>query len=158
MLGFVREVDRDKRMCTVEDDGVMHYGVRLQCVTGSEAGLVIYPSRGAAVLAVRVEQTEQWVVVAASEVEGWRVDAGERSIEMDGEAVIFNGGTVGVTKSDVVTERLNAVERQCNTLLSLLSGITVPPQGGLVFAPIFEGVAALQETRLEDIEDTAVKH
>lgn len=158
LLGKVTEVDTDSRTCTVDDDGVKYYGVRLQCVTGGDRGLVLFPAVGAYVLAARVEKGGQWVVMCASDIEGWRIDIGDRSMEMDGEATVFNGGTVGATKTDVLTQRLNALERQCNSLLTTLSGITVPPEGGLVFAPLFSGITALPETKMEEIEDTAVKH
>lgn len=158
MLGKVTEVDREGRTCTVDDGGAVYYGVRLQCVAGGDRGLVLFPAVGAYVLAVRVENGGQWAVLCASETESWRMDIGDMSVEMDGGAIVFNGGTVGATKTDVLTQRLNALERQCNSLLTTLSGITVPPEGGLAFAPLFSDITALPETKMEEIEDTAVKH
>lgn len=158
LLGTVRDVDSDSRTCTIDDDGVEYYNVALQCITGNETGILVVPAIGAQALALRIEDSDTFAVVAVSEVHSCRIDIGGRSIEIDGNEVRFNDGSVGATRTDKLTEKLNAVENRLNTLLSTLSGIVVPAQGGLVFAPIFAGISPITPTSQSEIEDTKVKH
>lgn len=155
MLAKVTEVDKDSRTCTVDDDGAVYYGVRLQCIAGGNAGLVLFPPVGACVLAVRVEKSEEWAVIAASEIESWRIDAGKRSVELDGGAVVFNGGSLGLIRIDRVMEWMDKVYNDMQSLITLLSSTAVAGNGaplGAVFTP------TTPKPVRDDFEDTAVKH
>lgn len=155
LLGKVTEVDADSRTCTVDDGGAVYYGVRLQCVTGGDRGLVLFPAVGAYVLAVRVEGSGQWAVLCASETESWRMDIGDMSVEMDGGAIVFNGGSLGMVKIDRMVEWMEAVHNDLQALVTLLSTSPVAGGGaplGITFTP------ATPEPVRENFEDTAVKH
>ena len=69
VLGKVVSVDKAERTCVVDDDGVKMYGVRLQCITEGESGVLVRPKVGAMVLIVDIEGTGEYMVVQASEEE-----------------------------------------------------------------------------------------
>lgn len=158
VLGVVKEVDTDRRTCTVDDEGALYYDVRLQCIAGGSVGIVAVPPAGAMVLMLRIENGGEWMITDSSGIESIRIDIGDKSVVMDKDGVVFNDGKIGLAKADNITDKLNALERQYNSLLSILSGITVPPQSGLVFAPLFSSLSPIAPTQRDEIEDSTVKH
>ena len=146
LLGTVMEVDAAGRTCTVDDDGAVYYGVRLQCITGGNAGLLLVPATGASVLAVRMEKSEEWAVIGCDRLESARIDAGGRSIEMGSGGIVLNDGTLGLVKVDALVGWMAKVYTDLTTLASALKAVGVP------FQP-----ATPMPVRT-DFEDTAVKH
>ena len=146
LLGTVRDVDTESRTCTVEDDGALYYGVRLQCITGGTAGLLLVPANGASVLAVRVEKSEDWMVIGCDRLENVRIDVGGKSIGMTSGGIVLNGGELGLVKIDALVGWMAKVYADLNALATALNGV------GLTFRPTTPLPART------DFEDTAVKH
>ena len=69
IMGEVTEVDADARTCTITDDGIEMFGIRLQTITPFDSGLVLYPAIGSVVLAVRIEESDEWVVISSSKID-----------------------------------------------------------------------------------------
>lgn len=159
VLGKVKDIDESTRTCTVEDDGLEMPGIRLQCITDGCKGIVVYPKVGAQALAVCVEGSEEWMVVACSEIDTMRIDVGQSSIEVKDGEIIINGGSVGMTKTDKLTEKINALEKRCNDIVTALQGVTITlaPTGTFPLAPYFT-MSPMTTTPQTDLEDTKIKH
>ena len=66
LLAKVTEVNKGDCTCTLEDDGTEYLSVRLRPVTGENNGIVLHPKIGALALAVKVESTEDWMILFAT--------------------------------------------------------------------------------------------
>ena len=155
VLGRVTDVDAEKRTCTIDDDGVSIYNVRLQSITGGKAGVVMKPKTGSYVVAIDVEGRGDWAVVLTTEVESIEIKIEERSVTMNAEGVIFNGGRHGMVKVDEMTRWMELVHQDLQTLTTLLSTSTVAGNG----APL--GIAFVPKTTKPEqstFEDTTIKH
>ncbi len=155
LLGTVLEVDAAGRTCTVDDDGAVYYNVRLQCVTGGDTGLLLVPAAGASVLAVRVENSEEWMVIGCDRLESARIDVGGSSMEVTSGGIAFNGGTLGLVKIDALVSWMGQVHADLQKLTTLLSISAVAGNGaplGIAFTP------STPEPVRANFEDTAVKH
>lgn len=80
-IAQVKSVDEAECTCVlVDDDGLEFFDVRLRPVTGKNKSFLQIPKEGSFVLAVRVEDTDEWMVVACDEVEKVQILIGEESI------------------------------------------------------------------------------
>lgn len=69
-LAKVKSVNEDECTCVLEDeDGQPFYDVRLRPITGGNRGFVQIPKIGSMVMAVRVEDSEEWTVIACDEID-----------------------------------------------------------------------------------------
>lgn len=146
ILGIVRQVDTEKRTCTVEDDGALYYGVRLQCVTGGKSGILIVPALGASILAARIERSENWMAVSCDRAESLLVVAGDKSIMLQQDGIVFNEGVSGMVRLDELIGWMANVYADLNTLASLLKPLGVP----------FQPTTGIPDR--SRLEDTTVKH
>lgn len=69
LLGSITDIDPIARTCTLNDNGIAYYGVRLQVVTGGSKGVLVLPKDGSSGLAVRIEETDGWMLLACSKIE-----------------------------------------------------------------------------------------
>lgn len=147
MLGTVKYVDKTENTCTVDDDGVEWLGVRLRSITGENNGIVAYPKQGAYVLCVKVEDSEEWAVIKATEYE---------SIQMTIESLVINGGdNGGLLNIDAMISWMQKVYADLQTLKTQLSTWPVAGNGAplaLVFNPTAPNPVK------SDFEDTKIKH
>lgn len=147
MLGTVKDVDKTENTCTVDDDGVEWLGVRLRAVTGDNNGIVAYPKQGAYVLCVKVEDSEDWAVIKATEYE---------SIQMTIESLVINNGdNGGLINIDAMISWMQKVYADLQTLKTQLSTWPVTGNGAplaLVFNPTAPNPVK------SDFEDTKIKH
>lgn len=138
MLGTVKGVDKTENTCTVEDDGVEWLGVRLRAITGDNNGIVAYPKSGAYVLCVKVEDTEEWAVVKATEYE---------SIEMTIESLVINdGNNGGLVKIDAMISWMQKVKTDLTTISTAMQSLGVPV------------VITTGQPVKSDFENTKIKH
>lgn len=155
VLGKVVSVDKAERTCTVDDDGSLMYGVRLQCITEGESGVLVTPKVGAMVLAVDIEGTGDYMVVQASEVEWIEVVLDGYKITADKDEVVFHEGTDGMVKVADMVSWMNKVHDDLTTLTRLLSSSPVAGNGnplGITFTPTTPVVTK------SDFEDVKIKH
>ena len=80
-------------------------------------------------------------------------------VEVKSDNIEINGGKFGgLVKSEVVADKISALEKKVNQLITILSGITVPSEG-LTFAPIFAGVLQLSPlSQKDDFENKKITH
>jgi hypothetical protein len=83
-------------------------------------------------------------------------------VEMKVEDKIeINGGkNDGLVKVKELTQKLNSLENQFNTLLNTLQNVNVAlaPSGTFPFLPIFSAIQPVQITDKSDIENDKIKH
>ena len=111
VLGTIADVDEASRTCTLDDDGVPMTGVRLQAVTGGDKGVLIVPKNGALALAVRVEESEDWMLIDCSEIDKISIVIGGSTVELTNGLTQFNGGKLGgLVKIKELEENLNSLK------------------------------------------------
>jgi len=68
-IAQVKSVDETNATCTlVDEDGQEYFEVRLRPVLSGNKGMILVPKVGTYVLAIRVEDDDDWMVVAADEI------------------------------------------------------------------------------------------
>ena len=113
---------------------------------GGMGALCIYPKPGTTCLVGIVEgQETDAFLISANEV----------------DEIVLNGGTLGgLVKVGELTERLNLIEKDINSLKQKLSGWTpVPNDGGSALKTALSSYTSesLKETQVRDIENERVK-
>lgn len=147
VLGTVAAVDESAKTCDIDDDGLVMYGIRLQCVTDAAGGILCVPKKGAAALVVQIEGGDGWMLADCAEY----------------EKIIINGGVNGgLIKINDLINRLNVLEKSLNDLKQVFSTtwVVAPQDGGAALKSAAAKWAAdtITETKAEDIEDSTVKH
>lgn len=169
--GKVKAVDWDKRTYEVAlDDGRVLPTVRLKSITDdSDAGICLKPKAGSVVLITAVgEETEQ-VVLKYNEVEAVELKMPDIELTMENgklkikaNEVEFNGGNNdGMVKVMELTQKLNVLEQDLNTLKDVFSGWTAVSQDGgaaLKTAAATWAGQSIQHTKQTDIENTKITH
>lgn len=144
-LRWVRVDKVDKENKTMDVMGVVdnleYYDVQLGL-----GALCIYPKPGTTCLVGIIEgQETDAFLISAEEV----------------DEIVLNGGTLGgLVKVGELTERLNLIEKDINSLKQALSGWKPSPNDGgsalkTALSSYFSG--SLKETQVEDIENERVK-
>lgn len=80
LVARVKDVNRNDSTCTLIDDETEYYNVRLAPVTGTNKGYVQIPKAGSIVLAVKVEDSDEWAVIACTEIEQIQVIVNDESL------------------------------------------------------------------------------
>lgn len=155
VLAEVKGVDQQKRTCDIDDGGVIMYGIRLQSIAQGNTGMTLFPKVGSQVLCVRIEDSDDYMVVHASEVESAELKIQDKSVTMDQNGFVFNGGTIGAVKADAMVQWMAKVYADIQSLVVTLgSGST--PTGNVVFAKPF--TPGTPEPQLTDFADDTIKH
>lgn len=139
----VDKVDKGNRTMDVTGivDQLEYYDVQL-----GMGALCIYPKPGTTCLVGIIEgQETDTFLISADEV----------------DEIALNSGTLGgLVKVRELTERLNLIEKDINSLKQKLSGWTpVPNDGGAALKTVLSSYTSgsLKETRIEDIENEKVR-
>lgn len=144
ILGAVKSVDKDECTCVIEDDGTDIPGIRLRPITGINDGVVKFPKVGAYLLAVKIETSEEWMMIEATKYE---------SILILCDKIEVNGGENGglLISQKVVDElqknitRINAVVTSLNTLATAMTATaSTPVLGAALGTAITTAIAGLQ--------------
>ena len=175
----VDAVDKTARTvdCTPINEGAPLLGVNLQANQGSDFGLVLFPEVGAYVVVGFVADGAAGVVLTTDKVESAELVIGDASAVMNADTltltvgnmsakfekdvITFNGGSLnGLPKIDDLTNRLNIIEKDINSLKSVFSGWSPVPQDGgaaLKGAVTSWASSTLTETKRADYENTKIK-
>lgn len=177
----VDAVDKEARTvdCTPLDESAPLLSVNLQANQASTFGVVAFPKVGSYVVVGFVADGAAGVVLLTDEVEslevvisedttrisadkdGVRVLMGEDTgVELKKKGITLNGGTLGgLVKVGELTERLNIIERDINTIKGIFNAWTpVPNDGGAALKGTSTGWSAgtLRETVAGDYENKRV--
>ena len=137
IMGRVKKVDANGLTCDIDNDGVVIYGVRLQCVTDGATGFVVYPAVGAQALCLRIEETDTYVVVNTSEIDQIIINGGQ------------NGGLLNISSLENYLDQLNTAIAAALTAVGASTAASGPT-----------GAAKFNEMKpsLTNHEDTKIKH
>jgi hypothetical protein len=85
MLATVEEVNPAEATCVLYDEetDLLYYDVRLRPVIDGNEGVTLFPKKDSWCLAARIEGTEEWMVIACTEIDKWRLKIGDTLIEQD---------------------------------------------------------------------------
>ena len=160
----VVSVDEDKSTCTVRIKGVNQSvdvpNVNLQ--TGVCDGLQIIPVVGSDVLVITSTYNQSYII-QYSDVYKFYLQVGnsEMTINNDGSMQLNDGSYDGLVKVQELTQKLNDLENDVNTLKNVFSGWTpVPNDGGAALktaAATWYG-QQLTPTQQSDIENNLITH
>lgn len=155
LLAEVIAVDTAARTCDINNDGVIIRAVCLQAVTQGNAGLLFLPAVGAQVLCARIEDTDRYMVLHASEVDSAELTIANQSVRMDSNGIVLNAGTVPAVAADKLLDWMTRVYADLQTLTTLLASTPVAGNGaplGVVFTP------ATPAPDINQFTDPALKH
>jgi hypothetical protein len=105
MLAQVKSVDEGAMTCDLfdEESGLDFYDVRLRPVLDGNEAVTLIPKVNTWVLAVKIEDSEDWMIVACGEVDKWRLKVGEATVEQDATGLLIGKG------SDTVKQALTLI-------------------------------------------------
>ena len=91
MLATVQSVDTAQATCVLYDEetALEYYDVRLRPVIDNTESLTVFPKTGSWCLATRIEATDEWMVLACSEADKWRLKIGEAVIEQTADGLLI---------------------------------------------------------------------
>lgn len=151
ILGDVISVDTGNQTAKIklDDSGNVTYTIRLKAIIdGNETGFVVFPEDGAKVLAAKIYNLDNYVMITCSKV---------REVWIRGKA---NGNLMNISS---VVSRLNDLENDIKAVqTSLRSWTPVSNDGGAALKTYFTTNYTTQyvtsTTPESDYEDTKVKH
>ena len=95
MLGIVASINEQEGTCVLLNDDIEIFDVRLRPVITGKESITIYPKAGAWALAVRVENENDWCLIATEEADKLRMKVGNCVFEItDGFLVQKSGDTL----------------------------------------------------------------
>lgn len=113
MIATVDSVDEANGLCTLDDDDLLIYEVRLRALITGNENIIIVPKVGSYVLALRLENTEEWMVLACDQIDKYKIVAGNSSFEMDGELFLLKNEND--TLKDLLNDLLQAIQEMVFT-------------------------------------------
>lgn len=154
MLAQVKSVDMDAMTCDLHDEesGLDFFDVRLRTVLNGTSSLTIIPKLDTWALAVRVEDTDDWMILAVGEMDKYLVDC---------DQVVYNGGTNGgLLNWPDAKEQLDKTNQVVQALVDALTGWTpVPSDGGAALKTYATAqLAGKSIGSFDGLEDTKVTH
>lgn len=164
ILATVKAVNEDEATCDLDDDGTMHYSVRLRPITGANDGVLLVPAIGAKALAIQIESTDDWMVLQCTGYDKMLATIGGVTIDIsDGKALLNGGENGGLVLVNAILSAINRLEDKLKShqhayipYPSGSPGAPVPTTGGETATPP-SLVLEFQNTTLSDIENTAIK-
>lgn len=182
LICTVDAVDKEARTvdCTPLDESAPMLGVNLQANQESKFGIVVYPRVGSYVVVGFIANGSAGVVLATDDIESIeivvsdktsrvlideervRIDVDqETSAELTKDGVVLNGGSLGgLVKVEELTNRLNTIENDINSLKQAFSKWTPSPQdggGALKTTAMDWAKQTLRLTKRGDYENDKVK-
>lgn len=115
ILAKVKDVNELECTCTLDDDGSDLFNVRLRPITGENIGIVEVPEVGSFALAIKIEGSDSWMVVACSKVKKIKWLCNEISIN--------GGNNGGLVISQKVIDELKTVIDRSNEIITALTNI-----------------------------------
>ncbi|MGQ0739144.1 MAG: hypothetical protein ACT4OJ_08815 [Bacteroidota bacterium] len=108
ILATVDSVNEDELTCVLDEEGVKLYDVRLRPVINGNESVTLIPKVVSWVLATRIEEDSEWMVIAADEVEKYRIVVGNMLFEMAGGKFMVKSGDENLGKciDDLIAEIL----------------------------------------------------
>jgi hypothetical protein len=109
LLAQVVSINEDERTCVILDDDIEIFDVRLSPVVNEKESVTIFPKEGSWVLAIRIEDDTDWMVVAADEIDKIRFKVGDVVFEQTSNGVLIKNGND--TLKDILKLIIEAVQK-----------------------------------------------
>jgi hypothetical protein len=135
----VISTDEDERTCIVQN-GVNEIVVRLMPVI--DDGVLIMPAVNSTVSVLQSDRYDP-IIVQYSEVE---------------KIILMGGDNKGLVKVVELKNKLNALENQLNSVLTILKATVIPTPTPYPFAPLYASLNPLTPTQQADIENPLIQH
>lgn len=115
-IAKVQSVDESKATCVlVDEDGQEIFDVRLRPVLTGKKSFILVPKVDSYVLAVRVEDDDDWMVIASDEIEKVGYYVGDTIVELTDKVHIAAGGENLATLIDELFEAIGKMVFTTNT-------------------------------------------
>lgn len=166
VLGTVKSVDAGAFTCVLydEDSNTELIDVRLRPVLDDNDFLTVIPKVDTWALAIRIEEDEDWMILAVGEADKWKIKIGNTTQEIASTGIVFNGGNLGgMAKIAQLNNNFNSLKVYCEAMKAAVSsglsavGVAMAANGG-TGATAFNTAMASQSITIENMEDTKVKH
>lgn len=159
-VGVITDVD-DTHATFSERSDDAPIRVPLMCLNAGSAVLKVKPALSSTAIVLYANgQPSLPIFVGFTEVDEINVVVGESSVKITNDAITFNGGkNDGLVLSQKAVDRLNAIERDINTLkTAFATWVVAPTDGGAALFSLTKSWAAqrLTETVLSDIENDKI--
>ncbi|MNF85670.1 hypothetical protein D3C85_112880 [compost metagenome] len=139
-IAKVKSVDETKAICVlVDEDDQEIFDVRLRPVLTGKKSFILVPKVGSYVLAVRVEDDDDWMVIAADEVTKVAYYVGSTTLELTDKVHIEAGGE---NLASLIDDLFEAIAKMVFTT-------NVGPTIKLVNKPEFEALRTKFKTLLK---------
>ncbi len=114
-IAKVKSVDELKAICTlIDEDGQEIFNVRLRPVLTGKKSFILVPKVGSYVLAVRVEDDDDWMIIASDEIEKIGYYIGNTIFEIDATGFSFKKENESLKK--LMVDLLGAIKAMSFTL------------------------------------------
>lgn len=114
-IAKVKSVDEEKATCVLVDENDQEiFDVRLRPVLTGNKSFILVPKVGSQVLAVRVEDDDDWMVIAADEIEKIGYYIGNTIFEMDSNGFLLKKENETLKK--IMVDLIGAVKAMSFTL------------------------------------------
>jgi hypothetical protein len=123
VLATVVSVDEDEMTCELDDDGLAIYDVRLKPVLRTDESVVMFPAVDSFVLIGRIEDDEEWMLLACEKVDKYRITVDDCVIEMTSEGI-------------KISKAGESLKNILNDLIDAIKALTVPTNTGASGTPI----------------------
>ena len=133
-------------------------GVLLNAITENGNGLILFPADNSNVIIGSIDGPGEWTLIRASDI---TIGTSKVTV-IDGTITFNDGSNNGLPKADAITQKLNNLENDINTLKQVFSTgwVVVPNDGGAALkaaATAWSG-STLTDTVSSDLQNSAVKH
>jgi hypothetical protein len=140
MLAKVKSVDDAEFTCVLEDDDnaeLTYEDVRLRPVLDGAESFTLFPKVGTWVLAIRIEEDNDWMIIAAGEVDKVRMKCGTSELEIKNGFLIKKGS--------------ETMKKIMDDLFTAIQALTVNTNVGPSSVPINSGTFAAIKVRADNL-------
>lgn len=140
MLAVVQSVDEDACTCVLKDDDneeLVYEDVRLRPVIDGNESVTIFPKEGTWALAIRIEEDEDWMVIAVGEADKVRIVSAGCDFEVSDGFLIKKGS--------------ETLKKILNDLMTAIKAIVVPTNVGPSGNPLNAAVFTDINTRIDNL-------
>lgn len=135
LICTVDAVDKEARTvdCTPLDEGAPLLGVNLQANQESKFGVVVYPRVGSYVVVGFVADGSAGIVLMTDDIESLEVVVKDdnTSLKITEDGIVLNGGKLGgLVKVEDLTNRINTIEKDINSLKQVFTGWKIVQKDG----------------------------
>lgn len=156
LLAKVKSVDEVNNLCDLTDDesGLDFFDVRLRPVLDDKNSITLVPKVGTWALAVRLEDSDDWMIIAVGEIDKFKLSATQ---------VVFNGGANGgIVKWPNAKEQHDLVKQFINAIKNVIDGAPINEPGSgspsALQAALASAIGGIDVPDFDNLEDTTITH